>query len=458
MYQCLFPSLKSITMDSRVYLNKTPLTILSIPRARTWLFAAPILELLSAQAALADPEGTASYLSSLESDYDSDSEDSILLQRQDSEDPLMASIISSGLNSIAGMRKTPLVRLSSQTDNSSKQDPRYLSPRGSVTDLSLSKTITTEEDDEEQEAEESFFHIAYTPLECTIICCSPVFEKLFRKPLAVSIKLAYDDVVIVDNQFFSLQVDNEGQDNGSARILEFTQPLSEMKISLFFLSSHFSDIVLIPQSYRDQVVEILAQKHFIFSPNTNSYMVDFTKTNKSTAPPSDELTDLIKDTRRLFNDAKIRPRIHKSKRCLLTGARPGEVKNSIEKASACIAAGKIPDYFAITRTAVDEISLILPGSSKKRYLLGFDSRSIVGLSLDAIIPITVDLSKLPLDSTGIVAGLASSLLESMKDTPESGDLGTLEMNYLSMARSAIIMIPEENLTVVTEMVNQMSLQ
>ena len=62
----------------------------------------------------------------------------------------------------------------------------------------------------------------------------------------------------------------------------------------------------------------------------------------------------------------------------------------------------------------------------------------MGSLLDTIIPISIDLSKLEINSTGIVAGLASKL----------SDTGLLY--YLSMARSGVIMIPKENIGVVGE--------
>lgn len=88
--------------------------------------------------------------------------------------------------------------------------------------------------------------------------------------------------------------------------------------------------------------------------------------------------------------------------------------------------------------------------------MGFDFRSIIGSALDVITPVAVDLSKLPIDSAGIVAGLASSLWESVRliDEPETE---RFDMNYLSMARSAVVLIPRENLAVVTKMVNNMRL-
>lgn len=440
-------------MDSRVYLNSSPLIILSIPRTKEWLFTSAILKLLASQASLTATESRSDYYLSLDSAAESDSENEAL-SRQESDDWLAASFTSSGSGSGGGIRKSSLARLSSQTDNSSKQIQLLSSSKDNLVDLSLSKT-RTDDDETEQSVEESFFHIAYTLLECTVICSEALFNKLFRKPLSVCRKLGYMDVVLINEQFFSLQIDNEGLENGSDRILEFTQPLSELGISLFFLLSHFSDIVLIPQSSRPQVVQILASKNFVYSPNTNSYLIDNTQGIKEPGLALG-LRDLQKRTQELFSTQGIRPKIHANKKCLLTGARPGEVRNSIDKTSACIAAGTVPEYFAITRTAIDEISLLLPGSIKRRSNLGFDARCIVGLSLDAIIPITVDLSKLPLDSTGIVAGLASSLLEAMKSDTE--EILGLEMNYLSMACSAVIMIPEEKLTVVTEMVKSISLK
>lgn len=445
-------------MDSRVYINKTLLSILSIPRSKVWLFMAPILLLLYKQATLPTSQVGSPYHSSVGSGSDSDSEEEeSSLGRFESDDHLNASFIStgSGSGSHASLRKAALERLSSQTDNSSKKMPRYQSPRNSLPDLSLIKTRLEREYEQEREPGECFFHIAFTPTECTVICSTSGFDELFGKPLELCMKLGYNDVVVIDKRFFSLQIDSEGEENGSARILEFTQPLSELGISLFFLSSHYSDIVLIPQIFKTEVQDILALKHFVYSPNTNSYMVDYTHTKKALEPPK-VLRKLQKDTHKLLRDARIRPRIQKRKKCLLTGARLGEVKSSIDKVSACIAAGNMPDYFAVTRTAGDELSLLLPGSSKKRAKLGFDARSIIGLSLDAIIPITIDLSKLPLDSTGIVAGLASILWESMKVAPDSEELATFEMNYLSMACSAVIMIPEENSVAVTKMVNQFS--
>lgn len=264
---------------------------------------------------------------------------------------------------------------------------------------------------------------------------------------------------MLNDSFISLQVDTEGEFNNSARILELTRPLSQHKISLFFLSNHFTNIVLIPLAFQDKVIEILTHNSFEISDVSNSYIANG---NTPDLAPSDFADlPLAVDVRlhalQLLKDAHVKPKIHRKMKLLLTGARPGEVKQSILKTLQCIASNNVPEYFAITRSSLSEISLILPGSSRKRAAMGFDFRSIIGSTSDAIIPITVDLTKLPLDTTGIVAGLASSLLHSMKTIDESMT-EELEMSYLSMARSAVIMIPQENLDVVTKMVKSMDMK
>lgn len=432
-------------MNTQVYLNPTKLCIVSIPRDKEWLFSAPILKLLSQEAnrcpqtTFLDTKAGSSLLSSLGSeDSNSDDDDSDQFSSEEDLEVMTLSFISSG----SAAKNSPLSRLRSKTDNSSKNDQLAASSE-SIADLIATSRLNESIDDEQED--NFFFHIAYNPSECTVICSASKFSQLFLEPLDVCRKLGYENVIVLDEPYLNLQVDTEGGFNNSARILELTRPLSDHNITLFFLLSHFTDIVLIPYRLKEQVISILTNKSFKFSDISNSYISYYDPSKDNT-----ESKDFGSATLQLFREAHIVPKIHKRVRLLLTGARPGGVKHSLLKASQCIAAQKVPDYFAITRTSLNEVSLILPGSSKKRAGLGFDFKSIIGSATDTITPITVDLSQLPLDSTGIVAGLASCLVESMRSLHEL--ISGFEMNYLSMARSAIVMIPAENLVVVTNMI------
>lgn len=445
-------------MNSQVYLNPTPLSIISIPRDKVWLFSAPILRLLSQEADrcpqtdfLETKEESES--ESLEEDdfHDDDSFHALSLSDNDS-DAMASSHISGGL----ALRESPLSRLRSKTDNSSKSDPLAGSFE-SISELASPVGKAASDTDENDDDENYFFHIAYNPSECTVMCAALEFSRLFEAPLAACKQLGYHDVEVLPEQFLNLQVDSEGEFNTSARILELTKPLSQHNISLFFLSSHFTDIVLIPHRFKKQVINILTKKNFEFSDISNSYIINRNLEIESLLSASEEDSDSPKDdnkTMQWFDQANIVPHIQKKVKLLLTGARPRRVKHCLLKASQCIASQDVPDYFSITRTSLNEVSLILPGSTRKRSTMGFDFQNIIGSAMDTIIPITVDLSELPLDSAGIVAGLASSLVDSMKSLQEPVS-GRFEMNYLSMARSGIIMIPKENLKVVTKVVENM---
>lgn len=441
-------------MSSQVLLDPVPLSILSIPRDKVWLFNSPILQLLHGEA-----KNVPEYSSDLEQELpylDSDDEDSTY-ESDDSVNELDP-MASSHFSSNSGIKRNSLSRVLSESkvDNSSKHDVASASS-GSGTDLaSLNKSSSHHDSEEEQD--DHFFHIAFTPTECTVICSTHKFDVLFNEALKTAHQLEYNDVIVLDEPYLNLQVDSEGDFNNSARILELTRPLSEHKITLFFLSSHYTDIVLIPFRYKKQVMNILSNHKFQFSEVSRSYIAE----NMNLPEPTEEdnalrgftAHDLESNTLKLFKEAGISSVINRKVKLLLTSARRGKTKRSILKAAQCIASNEVPTYFAITRISNTSVSLILPGSRRERARMGFDYKSIIGSSQETIIPITIDLTKLPLDSTGIVAGVASRLLTSMKSVPDVIS-STFEMNYLSMARSAIILIPKENVKIVTKMLEQM---
>lgn len=442
-------------MSSQVLLDPVQLSVLSIPRDKVWLFNSPILQLLHGEA-----KNVPDYSSDLEIDYSSLETEDEYLSSEDADSiedhgPMVLSHHSSG----SGLKITSLSQIISETkvDNSSKNDVSSASSDSFADLTSLSKN-PSRHDDFEDEQGDNFFHIAFTPTECTVICSTRKFSSIFNDALDICKKLDYIDVMLLPETYLNLQVDSEGDFNNSTKILEITRPLSENNISLFFLSSHYSNIVLIPHDFKAEVTKILTKHKFQFTDLSEDPQVDHLVDIDSETVLSESFSahDLETDTLKLFKSAGIHPIINKKVKLLLSSARRGETKASILKAAQCIASNDVPDYFAITRISNTSISLILPGSTRKRATMGFDYKSIIGSSQETIIPITIDLTKLPLDSTGIVAGMASRLLTSMKSVPDIMN-STFEMNYLSMARSAIILIPKENLKVVSTMLEHMEL-
>lgn len=462
-------------MHTQAHLNPTELSILSIPRENCWIFASPILRLLHYESLKVNRFNTG-YESDFSTEEGEDETDEVDRREEYEEyDDDMIQQIMTGLSSSwcipnsnkrSIRRNESMLRMSSsleksglQVDNSSKADPQRDAFDSS--DESIGSDSIRGEDkgiENEKHDDNYFFHIAFTPIECTVICSSHLMKKLFEEPLNLCQQLNYDKVKLIDEFFLSLLIDSDGSFDNSSQILELTKPLSENDISLFFLSSHFSNIVLIPYNLKEKVIAILSKQNFEFSDISNSYIVsqidDDSELEDADISQEIEAINLESRAFQLFKQTNIQPRINSNVNLLLTGARPGEVKNTILKTAKNISSGTIPDYFSITRTSVNEVSLLLPKSPRRRSLMGFSSKNIIGSIQDVIVPITVDLYKLPLDSTGIVAGLASRIINGVKLAAQTDY--PFEMNYLSMAQSAIIMVPKENLSLVSDILSNIS--
>lgn len=456
-------------MHTQVHLNPTELGILSIPRERCWIFASPILRLLHYESLKANRFNTGydSEFSDDEGSYSDDAKGENLKYEEE------VQVITRGLSSSWCLTQSNDAFLKNEhmssaassgfldqnglpVDNSSKTEPSHIG-EDSLDDLSSgdgnwqNESKVTEINTAEDQDENYFFHIAFTPIECTVICSSYIMNKLFKEPLKACESLGYDKVKLIEESFLSLHIDSDGSIDNSSQILKLTKPLSENNISLFFLSSHFSNIVLIPYQLKGKVISILAKHNFEFSDISNSYIVNKADSDEESDDGDEKTKDtdtenLASNAFQLFKQSNIHPRINNKANLLLTGARSGEVTNTILKTAKNIASGNIPEYFCITRTSINEVSLLLPKSSRERSLMGFNSKNLIGSIQDVIIPITVDLYKLPLDSTGIVAGLASKIINGVKSF--QADI-PFEMNYLSMAQSAIVMVPKENLALVS---------
>ena len=397
-------------MSTQVHLNPTMLSILSISRDKYWIFISSILQLLYHSV------DNSNFQKSSIGNEDDDDDDGNGLDEYSSN---TSASDGDGLN-------TKLV------DNSSKLPP---SPP-------LEEPI-----EEDTETEDYFFHIALTPVECTIICSQKLMKQYFQQPIEICKQLNYHDVQLLPEKYLCLSVDCDGSSDNSLRILELTKPLSENNISLFFISSHFNDIVLIPYDLKQKVINILTKNSFEFLDVSNSYIPTFGASPIATEFDFEQGSKKLEErTFESFKQSQIHPMINNKVKLLLTGSRQGEVNNAIIKSARILSSTEtIPNYFAITRTYYNEVSLVLPKSSKQRIRLGFDSKYIIGSTQDIIIPITIDFSKLPLDSTGIVAGLASKLITAGENVSE--------LYYFSMARSGVVMIPQENIDTIAKILH-----
>jgi hypothetical protein len=117
----------------------------------------------------------------------------------------------------------------------------------------------------------------------------------------------------------------------------------------------------------------------------------------------------------------------------------------------CLTAAQPPRFLSLTLTASDSASLTL----EKRLLSHFPAGGedvLLGKDGPEQVPITLDLRALPLESTGIVCGVASRLVEGMRGRFGGGGGGSgfstgggFEMSYLSTARAGHVVVFEDEL-------------
>jgi len=115
----------------------------------------------------------------------------------------------------------------------------------------------------------------------------------------------------------------------------------------------------------------------------------------------------------------------------------------------CLTASEPPRFLSLTLTASDSISLTL----EKRLLSQFPASGedvLLGKDGPEQVPITLDLRELPLESTGIVCGVASRLVDGMRGRFGGGgsngvSAGGFEMSYLSTARAGHVVVFEDEL-------------
>lgn len=312
--------------------------------------------------------------------------------------------------------------------------------------------------------EHPFVNISITPIECSIACSRELAQKLFipaRDQLSSTLK---SQVSITTEDFVVMQVDGEGLDAGQ-RVLELTSPLALAGISIFFITTYFSDYILVPLRYRAQVVKALEQRGFQFEDQTSSYVnpSHHSRKHSSTSsfetpppgtPPPATVSELQVRTFATLKRRNIVPTVNSDLRLVQCAGRRDNSnglnqngnRSSMTSAAddalhlglvKCLIQQPYPRFLSLTLTDTEPASLLLDHT----LLPNFAPDSLLGSKDDYYIPITLDLRDLPMESTGIVCGVAGRLVGETAGQLES----PVEMSYLSTARAGTVMVSEEEL-------------
>lgn len=321
-----------------------------------------------------------------------------------------------------------------------------------------------------------FVNISVTPVEASIACPRHLANQLFSPIQAALPPTAQSQISITADDYVVMQVDGEGLDAGQ-RVLELTSPLALAGISIFFITTYFSDYILVPVRARHQVISALEARGFAFEENTSSYTTaskttyghrntssassfDLSSTSVPSAPrtpPPTTVSELQTRTFALLKRRNVEPRVDEAIKLVSCAGRKSASGSQATNAAMNdrLHLGLVrslisqPNFLSLTLTDTEPPSLLL----EQRLLPLFstatasgrtntsDDTILLGSKSETLVPIILDLRDLPLESTGIVCGVAARLVGGT----QMGLLNAVEMSYLSTARAGAVMVAQEEL-------------
>ncbi|EEQ29058.1 hypothetical protein McanMca71_000889 [Microsporum canis] len=319
-----------------------------------------------------------------------------------------------------------------------------------------------------------FVNISITPIECSIIC-SRELANLYFVPMVEGFERAAisanSKIQISSEDYLVMQVEGQGLDAGQ-RVVELTSPLAMAGISIFFISTYFSDYIIIPKYSKQQVTETFIERGF----NVEEGPVDpdgrrgsspniHIPNSRPDTPPPCSVSELQLRTFATLQKHNIRPQVDKSLRLVQCAAHyrefTGTKSYSILRPNLISALlNDNPRFFSLTIAATDPApSLLLEERLLPRFSLPSDpdrepsspveedTNLLLGSKDEILIAITLDLRELPLEAAGIVSGVASALVANTRR--KGGEEGSvhkdLETSFLSTSRAGNVIVREEEL-------------
>jgi len=310
-----------------------------------------------------------------------------------------------------------------------------------------------------------FLSISLTPVECSIVCSrSLVSQKL--SPAIQKLEQNLKDepgISISSDDFLALQIEISGDLEPDQRIVELTSPLALAGVSIFFITTYFSDYILVPARSKPQVIHALQQRGFIQSDkSSDSYVVKPPPTNQPrpnsssshgpespsvpSTPPPRTVPELQARTFKVLKSRSIVPTPDPDLHIIQCAAKRELTKSPDQDAylrlglHTSFTTAK-PSFLSITLTNTEDASLLM--ERRLRPLFG-SSDMLLGSTEDILVPITLDLRTLPFESTGIVCGISGRIASGTAGGRLLGEL-PVEIRFLSTARAATVVVEEKDL-------------
>lgn len=317
-----------------------------------------------------------------------------------------------------------------------------------------------------------FLNISVTPIECSVVCGKEWAQSIFQPVIDRLPKDIQKQVSISKETYMVFSVSSAGMEAGG-RVMDLTAPLAMAGISIFFITTYYTDFILVPSKDRQTVVQALLTRGFEFSESDSAYVaptpvshsrVASSSSDPPSTPPPSNVAELEVRTFNQLRKRNVVPFVEPGLRLVQcsgkeisssddyhsrspTNGTNGNGKSHhshwLENIDAKLYMGLIsaltiqPRFLSVTLSKDDAPSLLMDKSFV--HLFG---DSIVGDTECDLVPIFLNLSNLPLESTGIVCGVAGRLVE---ETRLDGSHAS-ELSYLSTARAGAVILSEEGST------------
>lgn len=316
-----------------------------------------------------------------------------------------------------------------------------------------------------------FLNISVTPIECSIVCHTSWAQNVFEPVINKLPKESSKQVQISKDTYIIFSVSSAGMEAGQ-RVMDLTAPLAMAGIPIFFITTYYTDFILVPSKDRATVGKALLERGFEFSENDSAYVAPnsvshsrntSTPSNPPSTPPPTNVADLQARTFSQLRKRNVVPFVEPDLRLIQCSGKeimhedeyPSRTHNGngsthsqswLDNIDPKLYMGLVsaliqqPRFLSVTLAEDDAPSLLVD-----KNLLWLFGNSIAGDTDCDLVPIFLDLVDLPLESTGIVCGVAGKLVDEMRRlelaNPEGG--GAPELSYLSTARAGAVVLNYE---------------
>lgn len=269
---------------------------------------------------------------------------------------------------------------------------------------------------------------------------------------------------VSENDYIAMQVIGQGLEAGK-RVLELTSPLALAGISIFFISTYFSDYILVPLHSKVSVISALEARGFQFETTTSTFISPLSPQTERhlsdlippATPPPSSLAELQSRTFDNLRRRQISPYVDDTLRLVQCAAhhlynRDESSMSILRDALTTVLLVDDPRFLSLTLAAFDPAASLLlekrllprfarPTSSSGTATQDYEDGPglLLGSKEDYLIPIMLDLRDLPLEASGIICGVAGRLAEaagrSRQFNAGSGDASIVGSNDSSVIGS-----------------------